>query len=67
MLRFCGECVQEKIKTKTIKGKEITYTGREAYCSKCGSEIFVPEVRNYNLKEIDKAYRKEENSVKDIE
>lgn len=76
MTGFCEKCrdvveytVREGEKTKCIKGKEIRYTGKEAYCRECGDEIFVAEIRDYNLQMLDKAFREQEKliSVSDIE
>lgn len=76
MMGFCEKChdmleytVGEGKKTKNIKGKEISYTSKEAYCSQCGDEIFVAEVRDYNLQMLDDAFREQEKliSVSDIE
>ncbi|VDN46197.1 conserved protein of unknown function [Petrocella atlantisensis] len=65
---FCEKCrdtvdynVKMIDKKKEIKGKMILYVGKEAYCAECKEEIFVPEVRDYNLRELDTAYRKVEN------
>lgn len=70
MKGFCEKCrdmvesmVKEEKKIKRIRGKEIIYTGREAYCSECGSEIFVSELRDYNLQMLDKAFREQEKII----
>lgn len=70
MLGFCEECrdmveyyVEEKVMTKNIKGKEIKYKGKVAYCDECESEIFVAEIRDYNLMKLDEAFRKEEDLI----
>ena len=64
MLGFCEKChdmveyyIREKKMTKNIKGKEIEYIGKVAICSECGSEIFVANIRDYNLKMLDNAFR----------
>ena len=64
MLGFCEQChemtdyyIRDEKKQKTIKGENVEYIGKEAYCSKCDSEIFVKELRDYNLTMLDKAYR----------
>jgi putative zinc finger/helix-turn-helix YgiT family protein len=76
MKGFCEKChemveysIKEVKKEKNIKGKNIKYIGKEAYCNECGSEIFVPEIRDYNLAMLDKAYREKEGliSVAEIE
>jgi RNase P subunit RPR2 len=63
MLGFCEKChdmveyyIEEKKMTKNIKGKEIEYIGKVAICSECGSEIFVTDIRDYNLKMLDNAF-----------
>ena len=76
MKGFCEKCrdtvhynVKMIDKKKEIKGKMIQYVGKEVYCVECKEEIFVPEVRDYNLRELDTAYREVENliRVEDIE
>lgn len=76
MKGFCEKCrdtveydVKMVDKEKDIKGKIIKYVGKVAYCDECESEIFVPEIRDCNLKELDAAYREVENLIKieDIE
>jgi uncharacterized phage-associated protein len=56
-------------KEKTINGNTVKYIAKVAYCDICKEEIFVPELRDYNLKELDASYRKVEEliSVEDIE
>lgn len=63
------ECTEkEERKRSVIRGKEIHYTGKTAYCPECGNEVFVSEIRDYNLKVLDKAFREKEElvSVEDI-
>lgn len=76
MLGFCEKChemmeyfVKEEKKQKNIKGKKVEYMGKEAYCSGCGSNVFVSDIRDYNLIMLDKAYREKEGliSVSEIE
>jgi len=70
MLAFCEKC-RDKVnysvnnieKSKEIKGNEIKYIGKEAYCNQCGSNIFVKKIRNYNLQKLDEEYRKSENII----
>lgn len=64
MKAFCEECreyetyyVEEKIRTKKIKNKEITFNEKIAYCKECNSEIFVSDLRDENLDAMDKEYR----------
>lgn len=70
MLGFCENChdmveytVKEIKKQKNVKGKDIEYIGKAAYCNECGSEIFVSEIRDNNLNMLDKAYREEEGLI----
>ena len=64
MMTFCEKCHEfvayksENVQLKrTIKGKEITFEGKVASCHECGSELFVANIRDYNLKQLDTAYR----------
>ena len=76
MKGFCEKCrdmVEYYVKTvdkeKEIKGRKLKYVGKVAYCDECKEEIFVPEIRDYNLRALDDAYREAENLIKvdDIE
>jgi uncharacterized phage-associated protein len=76
MKAFCETCrdiVEYRIKmidkVKKIKGSTVKYTAKVAYCDICKEEIFVPGFRDYNLEELDAAYRKIGGliSVEDIE
>ncbi len=76
MKAFCETCrdiveyqVKMVDKVKKIKGSTVKYTAKIAYCDVCKEEIFVPELRDYNLEKLDAAYRKIEGliSVEDIE
>lgn len=76
MKGFCEKCrdmVEYYVKTvdkeKEIKGRKLKYVGKVAYCDECEEEIFVPEIRDYNLRALDDAYREAENLIKvdDIE
>ena len=70
MMGFCEQChdmvdyyVIEEQKSKEIKGEEISYIGKEAYCNNCNENIFVAEIRDYNLERLDEAYRKSKNII----
>ncbi|MEG6615014.1 type II toxin-antitoxin system antitoxin SocA domain-containing protein [Peptococcaceae bacterium 1198_IL3148] len=70
MLGFCENChemaeysIKNIPKQKSIKGKNIEYMGKEAYCNECGSEMFVADIRDYNLTMLDKAYRENEGLI----
>lgn len=70
---FCEECrkdVDYKIKEKqmegTLRGETYYYTGKAAYCAECGSEIYVAEVNDFNLKGLYDAFR-EKNGIISLE
>ncbi|MFC6040541.1 type II toxin-antitoxin system antitoxin SocA domain-containing protein [Paenisporosarcina macmurdoensis] len=70
MLPFCEHCedvvvydITPKTKQKTIKGKEISYLAKEAHCHECGSLMFIPEVHDHNLNQINEAYRAVEKLI----
>ena len=61
---FCEECrndvsyVENTIPmVSTIRDKEYSYTGREAYCADCGAQVFVPEITDANLRALYDVYR----------
>lgn len=67
---FCEECrndvaftVNEKQMEGNIKGEKYTYMGKGAHCVDCGSEIYVDEVNDFNLKALYDAYREKNNIV----
>lgn len=67
---FCEECrndvaftISEKKMEGTIKGEKYFYFGKEAHCVDCGSEIYVAEVNDFNLKALYDAYREKNNIV----
>lgn len=67
---FCEECrndvaftVIEKQMEGNIKGERYTYIGREAHCVDCGSEIYVYEVNDFNLKALYDTYREKNDIV----
>ena len=65
MTSFCETCrdmtevtIKEQKKSKIIKGKNVTYNAKVAYCNKCNNEVFVSNIRDYNIEKLDFAYRK---------
>jgi len=71
MKGYCEKCrdtndfnVKMVDKEKTIKGRLIKYVGKVAYCSECREEVFSPEIRDYNLRELDTAYRDAEKLIR---
>lgn len=70
MMIFCEDChemVTYETKSvtmeKEIRGRKIEFAGKEATCSKCHSALFVAELRDHNLLQLDNAYRKSENLI----
>lgn len=70
---FCEECrsdivftVTEKQMEASIKGEKYIYMGKEAHCADCGSEIYVDEINDFNLKALYDAYR-EKNDIVSLE
>ncbi len=66
---FCEECrkdvpftVMDKQIEGTIKGEVYTCLGKAAHCADCGSEIYVDEINDFNLKALYDAYR-EKNAI----
>ena len=64
---FCSECrkdveyqIKNLVEEKKVRGLEFEYTAERAYCNKCGSEIFISELHDKNLKKIDNAYREKQ-------
>lgn len=64
MIGFCEECsdmVRYSIKTgiieKEIKGKTCKFQGMKAYCTECGSELFVESIHDHNLIRLEKEYK----------
>lgn len=67
---FCEECrndvnfiISEKKMEGTIKGEKYSYTGKEAFCVDCGTEIYVAEVNDFNLKALYDVYRERNNVI----
>jgi len=64
-LEYCESCrrnveygIVNMDKIKLIKGKNIIYPIQKAYCVHCNSEIFVKELRDDNLKSLNKEFDK---------
>ena len=67
---FCEECrndVSYVVSTVpmvgTIKDKEYPYIGREAHCSDCGAQVFVPELSDANLRALYDVYRQKNGII----
>ena len=64
MLSFCEECrneVEFKIEkaeiTGELNGTQCKFDGKKAICTKCGSELYVGEIEDENLKKLYDEYR----------
>jgi putative zinc finger/helix-turn-helix YgiT family protein len=75
MKGFCEKCrdyVPIEIKmakaTKTIRGVDIEYSKKIAYCEHCNEEVFLADLRDENLKSLEREYRQKAKivSVADI-
>lgn len=67
---FCEECrndvdfvVTSVQMTGTVKEKTYHYTGKKARCADCGSELFVPELSDFNLQALYDVFRKENGLI----
>ncbi|HEY5584698.1 MAG TPA: type II toxin-antitoxin system antitoxin SocA domain-containing protein [Ruminiclostridium sp.] len=72
-MTFCEECRKditysvEIVSMKgTLKGEEYSYSGKKATCAQCGTEVYVSEIEDKNLKILYDAYR-QKNSVISLE
>lgn len=69
-ITFCEYCredvgyiVEDKTITSELKSNVYTYVGKVAKCEKCHSEVFVPEIIDYNLKALYDVYRKKNGII----
>ena len=67
---FCPACrddveyeVKETKLNKVIKGIEISYDYKGAYCKECGEELLVKDLRDENLLKMNNAYREATNTI----
>lgn len=67
---FCEECrndvdyIEASVPmTGTIREKDYHYVGKEAHCTDCGSQLFIPEFSDYNLRALYDVYRKENGII----
>ncbi|MEE6185062.1 type II toxin-antitoxin system antitoxin SocA domain-containing protein [Bacillus pretiosus] len=67
LCEFCRDMVKYSTKdvpkVTVIRGKQYHYVGKEANCAECKSEIFVPNIHDYNLEQLDHVYRQQEQLV----
>lgn len=67
---FCPECrqdvsysVREQNETAEIKGEVYDFISHTAYCEKCGSEVYVPELSDENLRALYDVYRQRHDII----
>lgn len=67
---FCEECrndveftVVNESMNGTVKGETYTYLGKVAHCNDCGSEVYVSEVNDYNLRVLYDMYREKHSII----
>lgn len=73
MTTFCEECRKdvsykeiEVALQNELKGETYEYTGKKAVCDLCGSDVYVSEIEDFNLKALYDAYRRQ-NSIITLE
>jgi len=67
---FCEMCreyvdgiIKEKKLSGKIRGEEYHYKGKIATCSSCGSEVYIADINDENLRELYKTYRKKNGII----
>lgn len=67
---FCESChdmtdyqIKDEKMHKEIKGKLIDFIGKKAFCLECYEELFVEELHDFNLEQLDTAYRVSQNII----
>ena len=67
---FCPECrqdlrfsIREKPDSAELKGEVYKFISKAAYCENCGTEVYVPEIEDENLKLLYDAYRKKQDII----
>ncbi|MDY0282496.1 MAG: type II toxin-antitoxin system antitoxin SocA domain-containing protein [Syntrophomonas sp.] len=63
-ISFCEECRKdvdfretEVVLKNDLKGEAYEYIGKKAMCAECGTEVYVGEIEDFNLKALYDAYR----------
>lgn len=69
-MTFCEECRKdttysiEVVSMKgTLKGEEYGYTGKKAICAECGTEVYVAEIEDENLKMLYDTFRQKNGII----
>lgn len=72
-MTFCEECRKDVTYSAvivpmkgTLKGEEYSYSGKKATCVQCGTEVYVAEIEDKNLKMLYDTYR-QTNGVVSLE
>ena len=63
---FCEVCRKENVNFRVeiavikskVRDKEYVYTGLKGVCWECGSELYIPELEDENLKIFNREVRK---------
>jgi len=70
MMTFCEDChemvaysTKNVTMEKEIKGKKVEFESKEAFCPICNGSLFVASLRDYNLKQMDIAFRSAKNLI----
>lgn len=64
LFRYCINCdkrqpyeIRERYKTLNMRGCLSPYLERYAVCKVCGEELYVPEINDMNVSEVERAFR----------
>lgn len=65
---FCEVCRKENVNFRVeiavikskVKGKEYEYCGLKGVCWECGSELYIPEIEDENLKIFNREVKRNE-------
>ena len=68
MKTFCETCRKEDVDFKVeieiikskVKGREYEYCGLKGVCWECGSELYIPEIEDENLKIFNREVKRNE-------
>lgn len=69
-IAFCEHCIKEneykvynENKISELNGENINFMNKTAICNKCGNEIFISGIWDYNLSSLYKEYRRKHNLI----
>ncbi len=70
MVHFCEQChdtvdvvEKEERKIHQIRDKDVTYIAKMTYCKTCNSVVWDRDFHDFNLSQLEIAYREEENLI----